>query len=242
MDGPHWIEYVTAIGTVSATVAALFIALWGWSREQRHRPKLRLLYDAADKGDFVVGFNASGQEQHWCRLRIQNAVGRKSADDVEVVLMALATAGHDSLRSLEGHLLTWSNIGGTKTTVAPGLERHVDLLSVAQPMISDGGGGFAPGGREGDPAPAVLTLSPVPTDGSPILPAGKHWLLLAITARDTNAQFFVVEITHDGKWWGRERVRDHLSAAIVASFRSFGQQDARAWLSRQAGRSPAIKP
>jgi hypothetical protein len=172
---PHWVEYVGAFGGIAAAATAVGIATWTARRDRRQRPRLELLYDDRHTDDFAAGLN--DDSQHWVRLRVFNAPGRRSAEDVEVVVVQFEEEEADRLDPmlltgertrrgvLTGFALTWSNtfdnsgLHATRIAIPPGVYRRVDLLSVHQPVGSDGGGGSVPM-PEGSEARAMLRSIP----------------------------------------------------------------------------------
>lgn len=64
-----------------------------------------------------------------------------------------------------------------------------------------------------------LQLQPIPTDARHVLGAGIYEVVLALTANDTDAQYYKVLITFDGKWWAGEAAKEHLTLTIVGGQR-----------------------
>jgi hypothetical protein len=217
-DSVHWIDYIAAFGTVAASMTALAIAFWARSREDRQRPVLRLEYDDGKGDDLIVGFVAIDHEQHWLRMRVINEWGRRSADDVEVLVVRLVRKGSSDGRSINGYSLPWSNQSDaasgerTRITIPPGVARHFDLLSIVEPETPNGGGvwirGTAPPGEVN--APAELAIRPTPLDGRHRLGAGTYTIILAVTARDTDAVYYAIDISFDGLWWSGDAIRTAL--------------------------------
>lgn len=218
----HWTTYPAAFGGIAAAVAAVGIALSGNWRNRRARPQLRLVYDQSTR-DFAAGV-VHGR-QHWIRLRVENKragrAGRRSADDVEVLVAGAAHDDGSDLTQLEGCRFKWSNVqdqegsGLTRLTIPPGVARRFDLLSIYMPRVSDGAGGQVDAGEDGtEGALAQLQLEPIPADASARLASGKLTLTLALTARDTDATNYQVDIDYDGKWWSAEALPEHLAVGV----------------------------
>jgi hypothetical protein len=88
--------------------------------------------------------------------------------------------------------------------------RHVNLLSPRQPSVPDGGGGTIPVETDGDhPAAAQLEIYPRPQRGRALFDAGSFTIVVAITARDTDAG--VLLDRHDvlRAVVGRREIREH---------------------------------
>lgn len=219
----HWTAYPAAFGGFVAASTAVWIALRATRKDRRARPNLGLLYDHDAGQDFATG--VMGATQHWVRIRVENApasrAGRRSADDVEVLIVTAASEDGSMHAQLEGCAFKWSNVHDsdgkplTRLTIPPGVARRFDLLAVAQPLVRDGAGGFQP--SEEDPADgaiAELQVQPVPAHGSSRLAAGRHVLNVVIAARDSDAAFYEIVVDFDGRWWGTERTREHLMVSV----------------------------
>jgi hypothetical protein len=194
-----FIDWLQAAGTFAAVVAAVGIAVWGARRERQRQPALSLAFDPSLKApDFMAGmWSTDGVdwfESHWIRLRVENAAGRNSADDVEVLFLGLESLdGGDTQRTLDVVPLKWSSTQGdaggalTRITIPPGIARHIDLLAID-------GSGSESAHEPGDPISA-LQVWPVPTDNRHLLRGGRYAFYLAVVARDTDAAFFRLEVT-----------------------------------------------
>lgn len=204
-DGSGWTDYLTAIGTVGAVFAAIGIAALTARRESRSRPKLSLHYDHQSPDDLVTGvIGTTGQPQHWLRARVANKPGRRSAQDVELLIVNVATPqAPGALRSLQGFPFHWANTKGetTRLTIAPGVERHIDIAA----LLKSGGPQAA--------IPLHLATAPQPADSSQRLTAGVYTLLVVLAARDTDATYYEIELIFDGRWHDSDEIRAHLQVA-----------------------------
>jgi hypothetical protein len=157
--------------------------------------------------------DTEGHERHWVRLRVANAIGRRTAQDVEILFLDLISndPADAIVRTMpvSGRAFRWTHHEHpdgkpvTKLDIAPGASRHFDLLRLAEPSLVP-----ANPGRTG--AHVGLLLFP-PTD--PLryaLQAGKYQALIVITARDTDATYYSVEVEFDGLWWSSPEVVRHL--------------------------------
>jgi hypothetical protein len=122
-----------------------------------------------------------------------------------------------TLGPITGFALVWSNKlpanGGriTRLAIPPGVARHVDLLLLHRPSVPDGGGGSVPVSDEGEhEAVASLEIYPRPRTGTQFFGAGGYTIVVAVTARDTDAAFYSIDVTFDGLWWGADKIREHL--------------------------------
>lgn len=156
------------------------------------------------------------KESHWVRLRVENARGKRSADDVEVLVVEVRgewSDGRSRVPPLGGLPLAWSDMPArdeklTRLTLPPGIARRVDLLRLDEPY-SD---------AENIPAPVEghtqttfeLQVSPSPADGRHRLGGDRYDIILAVVARDTDSREYQVTIAYDGKWWTAQHVKEHL--------------------------------
>jgi hypothetical protein len=195
-------------------VAALGIAWWGVYRERRFRPLLSLDFDPELRPpDFMAGmWSGSGKfESHWVRLRVENKSGRRSADDVEVLVIGLEpTSSGASVRTLDVVPLRWSSTqdssgrAATRITIPPGLSRHVDLIAIdGLRRIEDDEG------SNGRPVVAIQ-VEPTPSDDRHLLPGGRYTLHLAVAARDTDAAYFQLELQTPEQRFSAAEIREHV--------------------------------
>jgi hypothetical protein len=228
-DTPLGLELLRSVGPLIAAGVALFIAFRAERRERRQRPELRLLYEHDTGDDFALGIGVHGTESHWVRLRVANRWGKRTADDVEVLVVDVRPQSDRG--SLNGFALIWSNVFDaqgqprTRQTIPAGVARHVDLVCTRQ-SSSDDWDRAEP--AEGESHSSLeLQVHPVPV-GRRFLSAG-HWtVLVALTAKDTDAVYYGIDIDFDGRWWSAERVKEHLKVSLgVAHY--FGLEPDEAW-------------
>jgi hypothetical protein len=208
----HWTGYVGAVGPLVAAATALWIAGSVRRRERAQRPRLSMLYEHHRGDDFHPGVDLGGNRLgHWVRVRVANERGRRAAEDVEVLVVGLRTPGGP--RRLNGYPFLWSNSPerATRLTIPPGVARSFDLMSICEPLISDGGGGQVPGGVPGESeCHAELQLRNLPHGLSNAIGAGSHKLEIVVAARNADAVHYSIDLDYDGKWWPEPEIRDHL--------------------------------
>lgn len=214
---PPVLDVLRAAGPFVAAVVALYIALRSERRERRRQPDLRLLFDPATD-DVEAGGGEGTDEKHWVRLRVANRWGKRTAEDVEVLIVDVRPRLG---QSLSGFRLTWATLveddyrwpsvpWPARQSIAPGTARHVDLLYMAR----------GSGRESGDPvegeAPAHIALQAQPErlDQRHVLPGGKWDLLVALTARDADAMYYSVIIDFDGQWSSSEHLMEHLKLSV----------------------------
>jgi hypothetical protein len=197
--GQVWREWLTAVGTVGATVAAIYVGVFRvWLRS----PKLSLEpsdYDAPSdrrivgRPDGLLAF---------VRARVVASAHRQAAEDVEVMILdskeirARPGAKPESSLRLEGTLLKWGNVQSTRLTIPPGIHRYVDLLRIRHNAA-----------KEGDAPAEVVVLNPL-GDHRERIRSAEFELVLALTARNMDARLYRVVVSYDGEWG--DNIWDHL--------------------------------
>ena len=133
-----------------------------------------------------------------------------------MVVARVDRRGGETLGPITGFSFIWSNTGidappRTRLAIPPGVARRIDLMSIHKPSLADGGGGSVVVSGDGQhETPARLAINPRPTGGSSLLGAGSYTIIVAVTAHDTDAAFYAVDVTFDGLWWGAGAIREHL--------------------------------
>ncbi len=180
----------------------------------------------------MVGVGTTSRtESHWVRLRVQNARGKRSADDVEVLIVEVRGVS-GSGPPLGGSPIIWSNLGVagkhvTRLTLPPGIARHVDLLGFVEPHSDEWN---IPAPVQGHTqATFEFQVWPPPADGRHQLGEGRYEVILAVVARDTDSREYRVTVSHDGKWWTAQHVKAHTRVEPPKRLRS----RRRAWRRRQ---------
>lgn len=223
-SGTKWWEVVlsvlTALGTVGAVIAALYIGVF---RDYIRRPKLSLTYDPTTTDLVIVDTNlpfTDLPQVAYARLKVIVIGGRNPAEDVQAIVLGAdeleqhegSPARTDAL-AVDGQLLTWSETDELTTlTIPPTVWRHIDLLSIRreQQIL------WAGTARHFDRRPLIIEVSPKPTDFRFFVLSRTSQLDLVITARNADPQTYRVTVTYDGDWGDdREDVRAHLTIAVA---------------------------
>jgi len=203
-----WATVFVAIGTVGAVCYALFRDL---VVVPRRRPNLDLLFDQTGNDQVVVG-STGDFDAAYVRLRVANAAGKDTADDV--VLMVTEV---QRLEDSDGAIaetkpivlpLTWSGSDPPSTmgSVHPGSERHIDLLHVDWPARDE----TEIARKWSETTPMQLDLTPKPAGGREVLDLGSYEISVEIRARNADAIRYAITVSWDGKWSGAEAMWDHL--------------------------------
>lgn len=189
-----------AIGTVGAVVYALYRDLFFASRR---RPRLDLRFGVG--ADQVVVRTVGGSEAAYVRLRVTNAKGKDTADDVQVLVTEIARQDVSSEATPIGLPLIWSGSYPSVTVapVHPGFERHIDLLHVDWPAPADE---LDVARKYTEAVPLQLDVHPKPAGDQHLLKAGKYEIRVEIVARNADAARYTVAVEWDGKWPGKEKM------------------------------------
>lgn len=132
-------DWVSAIGSFAAVVAALYIAV----RSQR-RTRVSLEFEPR-RGDLtLLEFKIGGDliREVWLRIRLRNR-GRSLADAAQIFPTVVRSNGKDDTRSSK-----WLKVSGlplSRAPIPPGADRYFDV-------------GFMWSGSDGGPAMAMLRV------------------------------------------------------------------------------------
>ena len=192
---------VGAVGTVAAVAYALYRDIW---RQRRHRPLLSLQFDPIPSPSNLDLVTAGTTIMHWARLRVENKLGRKTAEEVEVLVLSFRFMdGEDSLAPLNDRLLPWVGLRSfdmqspvSRTHIPAGIARRVDLLSIYK--------------TEAGTACGRLEAIPTVKDGRASILPGRYVVEVAVAARDIDAVRFAFEIQFDGTWSDDSGIWSHL--------------------------------
>jgi len=198
-----------AFGTLSAVLLALYRDTW---RERRSRPLLSLRLDPVWTESNRDLFWQQGQSpSHWLRPRVKNEKGRRSAEDVEVLVTAFYALGGDDEAwqpPLDIYPLQWSATQDPRVQIPPGVSRHVDLLMFPAPTVSDRQGGFLTAPPEDEQRTTgficVRQEGTSANSGSAVsdqvFEHHRYRIELAVVARDIDSRAYAIEIEFDGRY------------------------------------------
>jgi hypothetical protein len=206
---PLVLEALRSIGPLAAVVTALYIASRAERREKRDKPDLSLAYDHHRGEDFAIGLLLKHAqvpkitaEEHWVRVRVVNRAGKRTAEDVEVTLLDfrhIDTGANQGTQPMGDLAFPWVNRfdgdkPAVKVTIPPGAARRFELLRLREPL------GLVTAKTGVTDTHAVLSVVPTPGDERHFIAKGRYTILLAVTAKDTDARYFAFHIAFDGKW------------------------------------------
>lgn len=192
---------VAAIGTLSAVTYALYRDL---ILANKRRPRLDLRFSAAGADQVIVPTVGAGAATY-VRLRVTNEKGKDTADDVQVRVTAIEREGESAQLTPIGLPLTWSGSLplATDAPVHPGVERHIDLLHVDEPVAKDELGVVDKFFEE---TPVQLDVHPKPAGNQHLLGEGRYEIRVDVVARNADAARYSVAVEWDGKWPGEEKM------------------------------------
>jgi hypothetical protein len=172
----------------------------------RRRPRLNLALDASG-GDAVVVGTAGGTESAYVRLRVTNASGKDTADDVQVLVVERRLLDGSETTPIALPLI-WSGSypPATAAPVHPGAERYLDLLHVDWPGRDE----LEIAERWTGSEDAFIEVMPKPAGRQDRLVAGEYTLRLQLLARNADATWYEVVVHWDGKWSGKADMWTHL--------------------------------
>ena len=185
-------DWLTAVGTVSASVVALAFGLG--LRDWWRRPRLRAVFDASAPADRIL-VQTAGPSKAVLRLRMRNE-GRTAAKSVHVAITGVAAwaglPGHwvEGKFDLHGRALVWSNSSDSATSVdmPPGGERYIDLIVIPRDWDHQGA------------IEMTLQIGPPTAGRSEQLSPGAWLMALEISADDVSAVTRYVAVAFNGVW------------------------------------------
>jgi hypothetical protein len=156
----------------------------------------------------TLEFERDRAEPHWdrvrprddlffLRLRVRNARGCDTAERVEVLISSYRALG----LGLEGRALEWSGqreraaAPVTTIDIAPGLQRHVDVLQIGPAVTRDRRRSWM---RPNHGTHARLCVYPKPVGGAQVVPEGDHRIVATVTAANANTVSYEFVLSYDG--------------------------------------------
>ena len=216
MSLPGWLcalltpEWLTAIGTVGATVVALGLGLKDWLRDIFIHPKL--IVDAgvappnAQKTLWMDKNGSNGGEVWYFRLSILNA-GKAVANDAFVFLAGVEKLNDaqqfETVPRFTPMFLKWSNVGqAIVPKLWPGIPRFCDLGHLTNPQNKN-----AMSPREDLPGMAhhysvlALDLEVTPNQHGNLLGYGTYRLRLRYGATNCAPKTLTLRVEFSGLWY-----------------------------------------
>lgn len=214
----HTLTVLVALGTVGAVIVAVLgsairrtlLAI----RSRRTRPVLTLSFD--EKADLQLEAVTTGGlatplfPALYVRLRVSNAIRRRAAEGVEVLVTRvrpvepspLLGSGWRTEPLANLGALGWTHSAPPDLTLGPGAARTVDLATVID--------------HPQNAAAIVLAMPVQPASGFNQLAAGSYEITLTVVARNVEAQDWRLDLYYDGAWISGEPTAEHLRVSGVA--------------------------
>jgi hypothetical protein len=206
-------EWLTAIGTVGATLLALLLAGWGWISAFFFGPKLQVqVSENAPYWDPTKWGN--GLDVHYFRLSIENkrtAIARGVHVFVESVELRQENGGFVPAPRFRSMFLKWAHLGGiTMPALWKGMPRFCDLLHVTRPSGSGNFGERLPGLVAAHHGVLALDLEKPANSLGHLLEPGEYLLKLKVAAENYAPRIEFIELKYDGVWLEGEAMLRHI--------------------------------
>lgn len=178
---------LTALGTFGAVIVAVGLQWWIGTRERRSKPELTLAFD---EYHFVDEGSVDGSGYPWLRLAVTNAAGKRTAENVEVIIefiteYAMSTVGFGGrMVWLANAALSWANSLDPypRMSIPPGATRYVDVANWNDASV---------------PLHMSLRVTPAPLSGRHRLVAGGWNLRLAVAATNADATVWNARVSFE---------------------------------------------
>lgn len=191
--GSSWAEWLTAIGTVGATVAAVMLGL-GF-KEWVFRPRLQFRFSTSSVSTEVLTGTRGGNPAAYVRLGIANE-GRASANRVRISLLEIeswdssdgwARVGPE----MDAATFIWSNRPGEPALdIPPKSERPLDLFAILRDWQAQG------------EMPMGLQIGVIPANRADQLAPGAWRVKLEASADNASPRTSYIAFRFDGSWPG----------------------------------------
>jgi hypothetical protein len=189
LAGIGW-DGASAIATLLASLTALYVGVF---KPRRQAPSLRLLDVESDEfATTWVHVHPDDVSSAWTRIRVTNAAGHRTAENVQVIITeAFQGDPPSSLPLLIGRSLKWANENASITDIPPGVSRHIDVASIEV-------------GDKSHSSTRRIAIYPPPRQSqrdhieeAPVI------LKVALSARDTTAKYWSFRVYARSDWDGR---------------------------------------
>jgi hypothetical protein len=204
-------DWLTAVGTVGATVVALFLAAQSWLRALFLRPRLQIEVSASPPFLDTTKTD-SGDRVHYYRLSVENKSGT-IAEGVHIFVDAIDKCENGSYAPaprFRPMFLRWTHIGNiTMPALWKDMPRFCDLLHITNPTQKQ---------NHGETLPDVpthlgvlaLDLEVKPNSMGHLLEPGAYRLKLKIAAANYRPREVAIAIEYDGMW-ELDTMSDHIT-------------------------------
>jgi hypothetical protein len=191
-----WEEHLRTILTLfSVILTALTIAValfLQWFLVRHQRPKLSLSFsDALEKED-IAPVQLEQRAELWVRLRVDAAAKKKTAHNVEVLLLRVSRPVGGNTIVVPSRQLSWADTPDERLAIPSGTYRRVDILKLFQNDADPGG----PTALR--PALKHYPDSPIAANRDLLSDPGKYTFDLAVTADEVEATRWQFSFVYGG--------------------------------------------
>jgi hypothetical protein len=191
-----WEEHIrTILALLSVVLTALTIAvalLLQWALVLHHRPKLSLSFSDVLGDEDIAPVQLDQRAELWVRLRVNAGAGKKTAHNVEVLLLRVWRPAGGKTSVVPSRQLSWADTPDERLALPSGTYRRVDVLKLFQ--------------NEGDPGgptalrPALKHYpdSPIAVGRDLLSDQGKYTFDLAVTADEVEATRWQFSFVYNG--------------------------------------------
>jgi len=220
MTSTEWAQWVEAIGTITAAIVALIIALFqDKMRAWIVRPKLEVSIDVKPPDCLkipIVRYGSEGEQEvvadtYHLRFRVTNK-GNQKAESVEVFASKLLRRQvDDTFKEVDTFLpmnLVWADYRKVFfPAISPNMYRHCDLAHIIDPQKR---AGFTAEDKKWPKIPPEQTVLSFDTAVKPhtlshLLPFGKYRLVIIVAAANAKPVEKTLEISLTGDWYDDEQ-------------------------------------
>lgn len=183
---------ISASAAAAACCVAIYVSI---VRPQLRLPKLIILPQDDDPHSLVYATANDGWRGVWARVRVHNADGRDTAEDVQVMLVDVLTPDNLSVTSLgplSGRLLQWAGRRSNTVTIPSGSSVRIDLLEYG---INADDTGLKK-------RVCIYPPSTLDSLNSTEFEAEQVTFMLALCGRNINARFYRVDVACGKSWDG----------------------------------------
>jgi hypothetical protein len=199
-SGTSFADWATAVGTVGATILALF----GIYRAAWSRPKLRMEthLGKAPNADHEENMSTSNfgppLPSAWIRARVISRRGLATNAEVSIRKATVQDSSGTRPINIDGSSLCWSQQepATAQLDIPPSLSRRIDIASVTQSPVG--------------PTPLTLETLFKPNNRNHIVPRGRVTLDLAVASSNGPASYYTAVLEYDGTWPAGEQIWSHL--------------------------------
>jgi len=184
----------TYVGATAAVVAGLLAIYVSVIRPRLRIPRLSVVSSAGDPHTFAYVSSSDGWHGAWGRLRVANAPGHDTAEDVEIMVVDITSPRGtriETLTPLSGRLLKWAGVDQYSRSIPPGVSIRFDVIKF----------GLSSDGTRLEKRVCIYPRSRLDQLNRIDSPNTQVVVVVALCARNINARFYEIEIECNGSSW-----------------------------------------